>query len=105
MAALLGRARRHSRHAFRSRPASTARPAWDVFWRIKFPLILPTVGVVAVLTFVGNFNAFDLIYASQGRAGPGRTLRPTFWARFSFAPFLGFSSRRATRRWARRLPG
>jgi raffinose/stachyose/melibiose transport system permease protein len=40
--------------------------AWSVFWRIKFPLILPTVGIVAVLTFVGNFNAFDLIYTTQG---------------------------------------
>lgn len=38
---------------------------WDVFWRIKLPLILPTVGIVGVLTFVGNFNAFDLIYTSQ----------------------------------------
>ena len=44
---------------------------WTVFWRIQFPLILPTVGIVAVLTFVGNFNAFDLVYASQGAlAGP-----------------------------------
>src|ERR1051326_8760976 len=24
--------------------------AWDTFWRIKFPLILPTVGIVGVLT-------------------------------------------------------
>ena len=45
--------------------------AWGVFWRIKFPLILPTVGIVAVLTFVGNFNAFDLVYTTQGAlAGP-----------------------------------
>lgn len=45
--------------------------AWGVFWRIKFPLILPTVGIVAVLTFVGNFNAFDLIFTTQGAlAGP-----------------------------------
>jgi raffinose/stachyose/melibiose transport system permease protein len=45
--------------------------AWDVFWHIKFPLILPTVGIVAVLTFVGNFNAFDLIYTMKGaNAGP-----------------------------------
>jgi raffinose/stachyose/melibiose transport system permease protein len=44
---------------------------WQVFWKIKFPLILPTVGIVAVLTFVGNFNAFDLIYTTQGAlAGP-----------------------------------
>ncbi len=42
---------------------------WQSFWRIKFPLILPTVGIVAVLTFVGNFNAFDLIYTTQGALG------------------------------------
>ena len=44
---------------------------WTVFWRVKFPLILPTVGIVAILTYVGNFNAFDLIYTVQGAvAGP-----------------------------------
>ena len=45
--------------------------SWTVFWRVKFPLILPTVGIVAILTFVGNFNAFDLIYTIKGAlAGP-----------------------------------
>ena len=45
--------------------------AWNVFWRIKFRLILPTLGIVAILTFVGNFNAFDLVYTTQGvLAGP-----------------------------------
>lgn len=39
---------------------------WSIFWHIKFPLILPTVGIVAILTYVGNFNAFDLIYTTQG---------------------------------------
>ncbi len=44
---------------------------WQIFWRIKFPLILPSVGIVTVLTFVGNFNAFDLIYTMKGAlAGP-----------------------------------
>ncbi len=44
---------------------------WTVFWRVKFPLILPTVGIVTILTFVGNFNAFDLIYTIKGAlAGP-----------------------------------
>ncbi len=44
---------------------------WQTFWRIKFPLILPSVGIVAILTFVGNFNAFDLIYTMKGaNAGP-----------------------------------
>jgi len=41
------------------------------FWQIKFPLILPTVGIVTILTFVGNFNAFDLVYTIKGAlAGP-----------------------------------
>jgi raffinose/stachyose/melibiose transport system permease protein len=45
--------------------------AWTTFWRVQLPLILPVVGIVGVLTFVGNFNAFDLVYASQGAlAGP-----------------------------------
>lgn len=44
---------------------------WTIFRRIQLPLILPTVGIVSVLTFVGNFNAFDLIYSVQGAlAGP-----------------------------------
>ena len=42
---------------------------FSVFWFVQLPLILPTLGVVSVLTFVANFNAFDLIYADQGRAG------------------------------------
>ena len=44
---------------------------WQIYWRIKFPLILPAVAIVAILTFIGNFNAFDLIYTTQGvLAGP-----------------------------------
>lgn len=43
----------------------------SAFWRIKLPLILPSIGIISILTFVGNFNAFDLIYATQGAlAGP-----------------------------------
>ncbi|HEX5933744.1 MAG TPA: sugar ABC transporter permease [Pseudorhizobium sp.] len=44
---------------------------WSQFWKIKLPLILPSIGIISVLTFVGNFNAFDLIYTVQGAlAGP-----------------------------------
>ncbi len=33
--------------------------------------MLPTIGLVSILTFVGNFNAFDLIYSVKGAlAGP-----------------------------------
>jgi raffinose/stachyose/melibiose transport system permease protein len=73
--------------------------AWTVFWKIQFPLILPTVGIVAVLTFVGNFNAFDLVYTAQGAlAGPSYStdLLGTFFYRTFFGfqlqsgdPYLG----------------
>ncbi len=43
--------------------------SWQVFWRIKFPLLLPVIGMVAVLTFVGNVNAFDIVYAMAGARG------------------------------------
>ena len=43
---------------------------WAIFWKIKLPLILPTLGVVAILTYIGNFTAsFDLIYSVQGALG------------------------------------
>jgi raffinose/stachyose/melibiose transport system permease protein len=63
--------------------------AWTVFWRIKFPLILPTVGIVAVLTFVGNFNAFDLIYTTQGAlAGP--SYATDIFGTLFYRTFFGF---------------
>ncbi|HEX7640061.1 MAG TPA: sugar ABC transporter permease [Burkholderiaceae bacterium] len=41
------------------------------FFRIKLPLLWPTVGVIGILTFVSNFNSFDLVYTAQGAlAGP-----------------------------------
>jgi raffinose/stachyose/melibiose transport system permease protein len=41
------------------------------FFKIKLPLLWPTIGVIAILTFVSNFNSFDLIYTAQGAmAGP-----------------------------------
>jgi raffinose/stachyose/melibiose transport system permease protein len=40
-----------------------------IFLRIKLPLIMPTIGLVAMLTFIGNFNAFDLVYVTQGLLG------------------------------------
>ncbi len=42
---------------------------WEIFWKIKFPLLKPIVGIVAILTFVDNFNAFDVIYAMAGAKG------------------------------------
>ena len=62
---------------------------WHVFWSIKLPLILPTLGVVAILTFVGNFNAFDLIYTIKGAlAGPN--FATDILGTFFYRAFFGY---------------
>jgi raffinose/stachyose/melibiose transport system permease protein len=58
-----------------------------IFVFIKLPLILPTIGLISVLTFVANFNAFDLIYSVKGAlAGPNfaSDLLGTFFYRTFF---------------------
>jgi raffinose/stachyose/melibiose transport system permease protein len=40
-----------------------------VFWHIKLPLIKPVIGMVAILTFVNNFNAFDVVFAMENVNG------------------------------------
>jgi raffinose/stachyose/melibiose transport system permease protein len=61
---------------------------WKVFRRIKLPLLMPVVGIVTVLTFVGNFNAFDVVYAMEGANGPpgySTDLMGTFFYRTGIA--------------------
>lgn len=59
------------------------------FWKIKLPLILPTLGIVSILTFVGNFNAFDLIYTMQGAlAGPN--FSTDLLGTYLYRTFFGF---------------
>ncbi|MEQ9248024.1 MAG: sugar ABC transporter permease, partial [Nitratireductor sp.] len=59
------------------------------FWKVKLPLILPAIGIISILTFVGNFNAFDLIYATQGAlAGPD--FSTDILGTFMFRTFFGF---------------
>jgi raffinose/stachyose/melibiose transport system permease protein len=42
---------------------------WGIFRHITLPLLTPAIGTVAVLTFIGNFNVFGLIYAVGGSQG------------------------------------
>ncbi|MDR2793459.1 MAG: sugar ABC transporter permease [Treponema sp.] len=41
----------------------------QIFWRIKLPLIKPVAGMIAILTFVNNFNAFDVVFAMENVNG------------------------------------
>ena len=43
--------------------------AAQIFWRIKLPLIRPVAGMIAILTFVNNFNAFDVVFSMQNVNG------------------------------------
>jgi raffinose/stachyose/melibiose transport system permease protein len=62
---------------------------WAAFRKIKLPLILPSIGIISILTFVGNFNAFDLIYAAQGAlAGPD--FSTDILGTFLYRTFFGF---------------
>jgi raffinose/stachyose/melibiose transport system permease protein len=43
----------------------------QIFWRVTFPLVLPMLGIITIVTYVANFNAFDLIFTVKGAlAGP-----------------------------------
>jgi len=38
---------------------------WQQFTRIRVPLIIPVIGMVAIMTFVANFNAFDVVFSME----------------------------------------
>ena len=43
--------------------------SWQKIRYIKLPLIKPVLGMVAILTFVNNFNAFDVVFAMENVNG------------------------------------
>jgi len=65
---------------------------WWIFWKVKLPLILPTLGLVTILTYIGNFTAsFDIIYSLQGGlAGPN--FSTDVMGTFLFRSFFGFQA-------------
>jgi raffinose/stachyose/melibiose transport system permease protein len=61
---------------------------WLTFLKIKLPLLTPIIAIVSVLTFVGNFNAFDVVFAMEGANGPptyATDLMGTFFYRTGIA--------------------
>lgn len=43
--------------------------AWRAFFYITLPMLVPVIGTITVLTFIGNFNLFGLIWAMGGVEG------------------------------------
>lgn len=60
---------------------------WQVFRHIQLPLLRPAITIVSVLTFIGNFNAFELIFVmagSDGSPGGSTDVLGTFFYRTAF---------------------
>ena len=68
---------------------------WRIFWEIRLPLILPTLGLVTILTFVANFNAFDLIYTVKG-ASAGPNYSTDILGTLFYRTFFGYQSQVAS---------
>jgi raffinose/stachyose/melibiose transport system permease protein len=65
--------------------------AWNCFWKIQFPLILPTIGIVTILTYTGNMNGFDLVFAVEGPLG-GPNYRTDLMGTLLYRTFFGFQN-------------
>lgn len=63
---------------------------WQSFWRIKFPLIAPQFGLIAVLTYIWTFNGFDIVYALNGSA-PGPNYSTDILGTLFYRTFFGSS--------------
>jgi raffinose/stachyose/melibiose transport system permease protein len=65
---------------------------WRLFGRVTFPLLLPIFGMVSVLTFIGNFTAFDIVYAmatSEAHPNYATDIFGTFFYRTAFGRVMG----------------
>src|SRR5262249_40140015 len=60
-----------------------------IFVRIKLPMIFPTVGLISILTFVGNMTAFDLVYTIYGALG-GPNFSADLLGTFFYRTFFGY---------------
>ena len=65
---------------------------WKMFWRIVFPLILPSVTVIAVLTTIGSLNVFEQIFAMAGPEGQPNFSTDTVATMFYRTAFGGVDS-------------
>ena len=63
---------------------------WQSFWRVKFPLIAPQFGLIAVLTYIWTFNGFDIVYALNGSA-PGPNYSTDILGTLFYRTFFGSS--------------
>ncbi len=42
---------------------------WKLFWKVIFPLIVPAITIISVLTVIGSLNVFEQVYTMTGLDG------------------------------------
>ncbi|MDR1901965.1 MAG: sugar ABC transporter permease [Treponema sp.] len=65
---------------------------WKMFWRIVFPLIIPSVLVIMVLTIIGSLNVFEQIFTMTGPEGGPNYSTDTIGTMFYRTAFGGVDS-------------
>jgi raffinose/stachyose/melibiose transport system permease protein len=65
---------------------------WKMFWRIVFPLIIPSVMVIMVLTIIGSLNVFEQIFTMTGPEGGPNYSTDTIGTMFYRTAFGGVDS-------------
>lgn len=61
--------------------------AWQNFRFVTLPLLVPSLAMVTILTFIWDFNAFELVFVMQGASGSpayATDLLATFFYRTAF---------------------
>ena len=68
--------------------------AWECFWKITLPLLVPTLRSAAILQLVGSLKYFDLFYVMMGGAPNESTeLMATYMFKKGFTEFrMGYAS-------------
>ncbi len=61
------------------------------FWRIKFPLIAPVIGLNVILTYIFTFVGFDMVFALGG-AAPGPNYSTDILGTFFYRVFYGWQA-------------
>lgn len=60
---------------------------WQDFRYVTLPLLMPSIAMVTILTFIWDFNAFELVFVMQGASGSpnyATDLLATFFYRTAF---------------------
>ena len=69
--------------------------AWQLFTRITLPLMMPVIGTVSVLTFLGGMQTFNLVLAMTN-GGPGYAtevpILTIYRSAFGHTPSFGYAS-------------